>query len=111
MSTRNMRISEEIKKELSNIIRELKDPRIPVMTSVLRVDVTPDLRFAKAHISVMGTEEEKAAAIKGLESAAGMVRREIGSRVDLRNTPEFTFVCDNSIEYGAKINEMFKNGL
>jgi len=106
-----MRISEEIKKELSTVIRELKDPRIPVMTSVLRVDVTPDLRFAKAHISVMGTDAEKAAAIEGLTKAAGFVRQQIGSRVDLRFTPEFTFVCDNSIEYGAKINEMFKNGL
>jgi ribosome-binding factor A len=106
-----MRISEEVKKELSNIIRELKDPRIPQMTSVLRVDVTPDLRYAKAHISIMGTEEEKAKAIEGLQSAAGLVRREIGSRLDLRNTPEFTFVSDNSIEYGAMINEMFKKGL
>ena len=111
MSTRNMRIAEEIKKELSNVIRELKDPRIPQLTSVLRVDVTPDLRYAKAHISIMGTESEKTAAIEGLTSAAGLVRREIGSRIDLRFTPEFTFVSDNSIEYGAKINEMFKNGL
>jgi len=106
-----MRIAEEIKKELSNVIRELKDPRIPQLTSVLRVDVTPDLRYAKAHISIMGTESEKTAAIEGLTSAAGLVRREIGSRIDLRFTPEFTFVSDNSIEYGAKINEMFKNGL
>jgi len=111
MKNRNMRISEEIKKELSNIIRELKDPRIPQLTSVLRVDVTPDLRFAKAHISVMGSDTEKTAAIEGLTSAAGVVRREIGARVDLRYTPEFSFVLDNSIEYGAKINEMFKNGL
>ena len=111
MSTRNMRIAEEIKKELSNIIRELKDPRIPTMTSVLRVDVTPDLKYAKAHISIMGTDAEKAAAIEGLTSAAGLARKQIGSRLDLRNTPEFTFVSDDSIEYGAKINEMFKNGL
>jgi len=111
MKNRNNRISEEIKRELSNIIRELKDPRIPIMTSVLRVDVTPDLRFAKAHISVMGSESEKAAAIEGLTKAAGFVRQQIGSRVDLRNTPEFTFVSDDSIEYGAKINEMFRNGL
>ena len=111
MKNRIDRISEEVKKELSLIIRDLKDPRIPQMTSVLRVDVTSDLRYAKAHISVMGTDEEKAAAIEGLTSAAGLVRREIGARIDLRYTPEFTFVSDNSIEYGAKINEMFKKGL
>ena len=111
MKNRIGRISEEIKRELSSIIRELKDPRIPQMTSVLRVDVTPDLRFAKAHISIMGSEAEKAAAIEGLTSAAGLVRREIGARIDLRYTPEFTFVSDDSIEYGAKINEMFKKGL
>ena len=103
---RTDRISEEIKKELSSIIRELKDPRIPMMTSVVSVSVTNDLRYAKAHISIMGTEEEKKAAIKGLNSAAGFIRREIGSRIKLRCVPEFTFTEDNSIEYGAHINEL-----
>jgi len=103
---RTDRISEEIKKELSSIIRELKDPRIPMMTSVVSVNVTNDLRYAKAYISIMGTEEEKAAAIKGLTSAAGFIRREIGSRVKLRCVPEFTFTEDSSIEYGAHINDL-----
>ena len=103
---RTDRISEEIKKELSSIIRELKDPRIPMMTSVVKVNVTNDLRYAKAFISIMGTAEEKKAAIKGLQSAAGFIRREIGSRVQLRCVPEFSFEEDNSIEYGAHINEI-----
>ncbi len=106
---RTDRISEEIKKELSDVIRNLKDPRIPLMTSVVSVSVTNDLRYAKAYISIMGTPEEKKDAVKGLKSAAGYIRREIGSRVDLRCVPEFTFVEDNSIEYGAHINELLNN--
>ena len=105
------RIAEEVKKELSGIIRDLKDPRIPQMTSVVRVDITNDLRHAKAYISIMGSEEEKKAAIKGLQSAAGFVRHEVGSRVDLRYTPEFTFILDTSIEYGAHINELLRDNL
>ena len=103
---RTDRISEQIKKELSDIIRNLKDPRIPLMTSVVAVSVTGDLRYAKAYISVMGDEETKREAIKGLQSAAGYIRREIGSRVQLRTTPEFSFEADNSIEHGAYINEL-----
>lgn len=103
---RTDRISEEIKKNLSDIIRSLKDPRIPVMTSVVDVTVTKDLRYAKAYISVMGSEEAKKDAIAGLKSAAGYIRREIGERVLLRALPEFQFVLDNSIEHGAHINDL-----
>lgn len=103
---RTDRISEEIRKHLSDIIRELKDPRIPLMTSVVSVSVTKDLKYAKAYISVMGNEETKSEAIKGLKSAAGFIRREIGSRVLLRALPEFSFVLDTSIEHGAHINEL-----
>jgi len=111
MNKRIDRISEEVKKELSAIIRELKDPRIPQMTSVVRVEVTNDLRYAKAYISILGTAEEQAAALAGLQSAAGFIRREIGGRIDLRYTPEFKFVLDTSIEYGARINEILKENL
>ena len=106
---RTDRISEEVKKELSSIIRELKDPRIPMMTSVVKVDVTNDLRYAKAYISVMGTDEQKKDAIKGLTAAAGFVRREIGSRIKLRCVPEFSFVIDTTIEYGAHINQLLND--
>lgn len=103
---RTDRISEEIKKELSSVIRNLKDPRIPMMTSVVNVNVTNDLRYAKAFISVMGSEEEKKDAIKALQAASGFVRREIGSRIKLRCVPEFTFELDTTIEYGAHINKL-----
>ena len=103
---RTDRISEEIKRELGGIIRTLKDPRIPLMTSVVAVEVSGDLSYAKAYISIMGDAETKKEALKGLQSAAGYIRREIGSRVQLRQTPEFIFAEDSSIEHGAYINEL-----
>lgn len=106
--SRTDRISEEVKRELSAVVRELKDPRIPIMTTVVNVRVTKDLKFAKAYISVMGDEKIRREALTALKSASGFIRREIGSRLNLRNTPEFTFAEDDSIEYGAHINEILK---
>lgn len=103
---RIQKINEEVYRELAAIIRELKDTRIPLMTSVVSVQVTNDLRYAKAYISVMGSEQEQQKAIEGLKSAAGFVRREIGHRLKLRYTPEFVFVLDHSIEHGAHINQV-----
>ncbi len=104
------RISEEVKRELSMIIRELKDPRLSkAVVSVINVNVTKDLKFAKAFISVLGNEDVQKGAIDALKSAAGFIRKEVGHRMNLRSTPEFTFVLDNSIEYGAHINEVLKN--
>lgn len=104
------RISEEVKRELSMIIRELKDPRLSkAVVSVVNVNVTKDLKFAKAYISVLGNEDIQKGAMDALKSASGFIRKEVGHRVNLRNTPEFTFVLDNSIEYGAHINEVLKN--
>lgn len=100
------RIKEEVLRELASVIRTLKDPRIPPMTSVVAVDVTKDLKYAKAHVSVMGNEEEKTAAIAALKSASGFIRREISSRLNLRITPEFTFVLDRSVDYGMHINDL-----
>jgi ribosome-binding factor A len=101
------RIKEEIKRELASIIRELKDPRVrDKMVSVVAVDVTKDLKYAKVHVSVMGTDEEKDGVIKALKSAAGFIRREISGRIDIRVTPEFNFVLDKSIDYGMHINEL-----
>lgn len=99
------RINEEIKRELSAILGTVKDPRVPELVSVVAVKTTPDLHFCKVYVSFLGQIDEKAA-IKGLESAAGYVRREIGQRIKLRYTPEFQFVCDHSIQYGAKISKM-----
>ncbi len=100
------RIKEEVLRELASVIRTLKDPRIPEMTSVVAVDVTKDLKYAKAHVSVMGSEEEKTAALAALKSASGYIRREISARLNLRITPEFTFVLDRSVDYGIRINDL-----
>jgi len=103
---RIVKINEEVRKELSDIIRNLKDPRIPVMTSVVTVSVTPDLRYAKAYISVFGDDDVKKNAMAALKKSSGYVRREIGRRINLRYTPEFVFELDTSIEHGAKINQL-----
>lgn len=102
------RISEEVKRELSAVIRDLKDPRLPAMVSVVNVRVTKDLKFAKAYISIMGDEKTVKDGMEALKSAGGFIRREIGHRLNLRNTPEFTFVADDSIAYGSYINEILK---
>lgn len=102
------KINEEVRRELASVIRELKDSRIPLMTSVVAVHVTNDLRYAKAYISVMGDEETQKRAMQGLKSATGFVRREIGKRIDLHYTPEFIFELDHSIEHGAHIDKLLK---
>lgn len=104
------RISEEMKKEVSNIIQnELKDPRLPQMISVMSANVTKDLRYAKVYISVFGGEEEKKNALSALKSAAGYIRREVGHRMQLRYTPEMQFELDNSIEHGAYITRLIND--
>ncbi len=102
-SIKNTRINMEVQRELSEIIRtEIKDPRVNgAMTSVVAVEVTPDLKYCKAYISVLGDEERAKDALTGLKSAVGYIRRELAHRVNLRNTPEITFVLDQSIEYGV----------
>lgn len=102
------RISEEVKRELSAVLRDLKDPRLSAMVSVVAVEVTRDLKFAKAYISIMGDEKTRKGGMDALKSAGGFIRREIGRRLNLRNTPEFTFALDHSIEYGAHINEILR---
>ena len=97
----------EVQRELSEIIRSgIKDPRIHPMTSVVAVEVTPDLKYCKAYISVLGDEEAGKATIEGLRSAASFVRRELAHRVNLRNTPEIKFILDQSIEYGVRMSKM-----
>lgn len=105
-SIKNTRINGEVQRELSTIIRELKDPRVGIMTSVTAVEVTPDLKFCKAYISVLGDEQVKADTLAGLKSAAGFIRRELARTVNLRNTPEIKFIIDESIEYGMKMSKL-----
>ena len=97
----------EVQRELSQIIRsEIKDPRIHPLTSVVAVEVTPDLKYCKVYISVLGDEEAGKATIEGLRSAASFVRRELAHRVNLRNTPEIKFILDQSIEYGVNMSKL-----
>ncbi len=110
-SVKNTRINGEVQKELSSIIQtEIKDPRIPVMTSVVKVEVAPDLKTCKAYISVLGDEDTKKAAIEGLKSAEGFIRNRIAKAINLRNTPEIRFILDESIEYGINMTQLI-NGL
>lgn len=106
-SIKNIRINEEVRKELSNIIQnELKDPRIHMMTSVVSVEVAPDLKTCKAYISVLGTEEEGKNTIAGLKSASGYIKTRLAKSVNLRNTPEIYFKLDQSIEHGIHISHI-----
>ena len=102
------RIKEEFRRELASIFREIKDPRLSSMVSVTGVEITKDLKYAKVYVSVMGTQEEKESSLTALKSATGFIKREIGARLNLRGVPHPTFVLDNSIDYGAHINEMIK---
>ena len=106
-SIKNTRINMEVQRELSEIIRGgIKDPRIHPMTSVIAVEVTPDLKYCKAYISVLGNEDAGKATIEGLKSAEGYVRRELARRVNLRNTPQIKFILDQSIEYGVNMSKL-----
>lgn len=106
-SIKNTRINGEVQKELSKIIREeIKDPRIHPMTSVMAVEVAPDLKTCKAFISVLGNEEAKQSTIKGLKNAEGYIRRELARTLNLRNTPEICFILDESIEYGVNMSKL-----
>ena len=108
-SNRIGRINEEIQKELASKIRNLKDPRVQgTMISITRVETTPDLRYAKVYASFL--QEEKAAdALKGLKSASGYLRRELGSALNLRYTPELVWELDDSITYGARMLKLINS--
>ena len=108
-SNRIGRINEEIQKELSNLIRNLKDPRVQdTMISITHVETTPDLRWAKVYVSFL-QEEQAADALKGLKSAGGYLRRELGSALNLRYTPELNWALDDSITYGAKMLKLINS--
>ena len=108
-SNRIGRINEEIQKELASLIRNLKDPRVQdTMISITHVEATPDLRYAKVYVSFL--EENKANdALKGLKSASGYLRRELGSALQLRYTPELVWALDDSITYGAKMMKLINS--
>ena len=105
-SIKNTRVNGEVQRELSNIIRGgIKDPRVAPMTSVVAVEVAPDLKTCKAYISVFGDDDAQANTIKGLQSAEGYIRRELARNLNMRNTPQITFVIDQSIAYGVAMSK------
>ena len=105
-SIKNTRINGEVQRVLAQIIRgEIKDPRISPLTSVVAVEVAPDLKSCKAWISVLGDEEARKATYQGLKSAEGFIKNRIAKEINLRNTPGITFIMDQSIEYGVNMSK------
>lgn len=103
-SIKNTRINKEVMRALADIIRtEIKDPRLDPLTSVMSVEVAPDLKTCKVEVSVLGDEQHKEDTLKALHSASGYIRSLLAKRVDLRNTPELIFRMDNSTEYGIEM--------
>ena len=108
-SNKLARTNDDIQLVMSKLLREIKDPRVKQgMISVTRVETTGDMRYSKIWLSVMGMQNEKDFK-KGLKSASGWLRRELGNSLKLRNTPELSFEIDHSIEYGAHINELINS--
>ncbi len=108
-SNRILLINEEIQKELSNLLRTVKDPRVQdVMISITRVETTPDLRYTKVYVSFLQSEKANDA-MKGLKSAAGYLRRQLGSNLKLRYSPEIVWAMDDSITYGAKMLKLINS--
>ena len=106
-SIKNTRINGEVQKVLAEIIRgELKDPRINPMTTVMEVEVAPDLKSAKAYISVLGDAQSQQDTLAGLNSAMGFIRNQLAKRINLRNTPELRFLMDQSVEYGISMSKL-----
>ncbi len=105
-SLKNTRINGEVQRVLAEILRgELKDPRVSQWTSVVAVEVAPDLKSCKAWISVLGDEKAREDTREGLKKAEGFIRRQLARKINLRNTPEITFIIDQSIEYGVRMSQ------
>ncbi len=107
-SFRTARTEEDVKRELTDIMRSLKDPRITGLLSIVKLELAGDYSHCKVYISSLDGLEAAQSAVKGLTSAAGFVRREIGMRLKIRRSPEFHFVADNGIEYSAEINKKLR---
>lgn len=105
------RIAEDVKKELVTVFREVKDPRVSQMLSIIKVDLSNDLSHCKVYVSAVEGYEKTRESVEGLKSAAGFLRRELSARLHLRKTPELHFIADDSIEYSANINRLLKEEL
>lgn len=105
-----IRINDEIRKEVSEILRSgLKDPRVGVITSVLKVDTTNDLKYCTVYVSILGDDDKKAEVMEALKSASGFIRSQIANKINLRCTPQFKFVLDDSLEYSFKIDKIIRD--
>lgn len=104
-SIKNIRINGEVQKVISEAIRFSKDPRISPMTSVMDVEVAPDLKTCKVWVSVMGNDEDRQRTAEGLKSAAGYIRSTVAKELNMRNTPELRFIMDDSIEYAINMSK------
>ncbi len=103
---RTQRIAEEMRRTLSDIIRnDLKDPRIPIVTSITNIKLAKDLKYAKVFVSIYADNDEKQAAIEALKNSSGFIRRTLGQKMIIRALPELTFVLDESLEYGSYMNQ------
>ena len=101
------RINEEVKKAISDIVREMKDPRVSPMTTIMSAEVTNDLKQAKVRVSVYDEDDAvREASVAALNRAAGFIRHELGTKVDLRALPQLKFTLDNSIEYSVHISQI-----
>lgn len=107
-SFRTARTEEDVKRELTDIMRSLKDPRITGLLSIVKLDLANDYSHCKVYISSLDGLDSAKSAVKGLTSAAGFVRREIGLRLKMRRSPEFHFIADDGIEHSAEINKKLK---
>lgn len=106
-NNRMIRINDEIKREVSEIIRsELKDPRVGVITSVLKTETTNDLKYCKIYISILGDDDKKREVMEVLKNASGFIRKSLAAKINLRNTPELKFILDDSLEYSIKISKI-----
>jgi len=109
MSRRTERLNHLLRQEITELLqREAKDPRLSAMVSVTRVSVSPDLRYAKVFISVLGTEEEKKGVLAGLHAASGFLRRGLSSRLSMRYTPELSFSYDDTMEQAGKVLQLIQ---
>lgn len=102
---KNSRMAEDIKREMTALVRELKDPRIDKLLTIVRTDLSGDMSVCKVYVSSLGGMDKTLESVKGLESAAGFIRRELFHRLKMRKSPELTFIADSSIERGAEISK------
>ena len=110
MSNRIMRINDEILRECAKIIHyDLEDPRIGIMTTVVRVDTTTDLKYCKIYVSIFGDKDKKNEGLQALKDASKYIRKLLAARINLRNTPEIKFILDDSLDHSMKMDQIFKD--